>query len=229
MAMTDRRVFLATLAAALFAPAVATAKRLPTRPGIPMPERPPRPRPKPAPPPPRPPDRAALKKKLAASREQQIERVRAYGRAGKFPRNTLVENKRVPIFVDDKGTPCAVANLMIMDGRRNDVLAIAKANNLVRVMEVHDGPLVDWLLHSGLLQEEAALIQPSYEWEGRPVPQPPEREPAPALKVMVGLEHDEILRIKAHLGSVVKQLVANTDDALETALDRLLGAGAQPA
>ena len=47
--------------------------------------------------------------------------------------------------------------------------------------------------------------------------------------VMVGLERDEILRIKAHLASVVKQLVANTDDALETALDRLLGAAAVPA
>src|SRR6185295_9997746 len=121
---------------------------------------------------PRPRDRASWKKQLAASREQQIERVRAYRRAGKFPRNTLVENQRVPIFVDDKGTPCAVANLMIQDGRQNDVLAIARTNNLVRVMEVHDGPLVDWLLHSGLLQEEAALIQPSYEWE-RPEPQPP--------------------------------------------------------
>ena len=228
MAMTDRRVFLATLAAALFAPAIATAKRLPTRPGAPMPHRPPRPRPKPEPPPPRPPDRASWKKKLAASREQQIERVRAYSRAGKFPRNTLVENKRVPIFVDDKGTPCAVANLMIKDGRQNDVLAIAKANNLVRVMDVHDGPLVDWVLHSGLLQEEAALIQPSYDWVDRPVPPPPEREPAPAPNVMVGLERDDILRIKAHLGSVVKQLVANTDEGLETALDRLLGAVVQP-
>jgi hypothetical protein len=226
MAMTDRRVFLATLAAALFAPAIATARRVPTRPGAPMPRRPPRPRPEP---PPRPADRASWKKQLAASREQQIERLRAYRRAGKFPRNRLVEKQRVPIFVDDQGTPCAVASLMIEDGRRADVLAIARANNLVRVMEVHEGPLVDWLLRSGLLQEEAALIQPSYDWVERPVPRPPERQPPVAPDVMVGLERDEILRIQAHLGSVVKQLVANTDEALETALGRLLGAGAHPA
>jgi hypothetical protein len=43
------------------------------------------------------------------------------------------------------------------------VTAIQRANNFVYVTDVHEGPLVDWVLISGLTQEEAALIQPGYQ------------------------------------------------------------------
>lgn len=39
---------------------------------------------------------------------------------------------------------------------------IATANNNIRIKDIHDGPVLDWILNSGLTQEEAALIQPGY-------------------------------------------------------------------
>lgn len=41
---------------------------------------------------------------------------------------------------------------------------IATANNHIRVAEVTGGPILAWILRSGLTQEEAALIQPSYSY-----------------------------------------------------------------
>jgi uncharacterized protein YjbI with pentapeptide repeats len=45
---------------------------------------------------------------------------------------------------------------------------IARHNNHVYVPDAHDGPLVHWVLQSGLTQEEAALIQPGYGPSCRP-------------------------------------------------------------
>jgi hypothetical protein len=51
---------------------------------------------------------------------------------------------------------------MAMDGWETEVIALARAKPNVLVREVADGPFVAWLLTSGLIEEEAALIQPAY-------------------------------------------------------------------
>lgn len=145
---------------------------------------------------------------LRARRETQIARVEQYRRRGAFPLNLDFAGERVPYFVDARGVACAVANLMIEDGRRADVDAISAANNHVRVMEVSEGPLVEWVLGSGLLQEEAARIQPSYDFM-RPTPAP---EPEPGIV--------ERRRIREHLGVVVAELRRDTESNLATAVAR---------
>ena len=99
---------------------------------------------------------------LALRRDIQLNRLAAYTEAGRFPLNRHYANEARPIFVDAEGTHCAVGHLMAMDGLEADVLAIARAAPNVLVREVADGPLVSWTLTSGLIQEEAALIQPTY-------------------------------------------------------------------
>ena len=106
--------------------------------------------------------RATLRHRLAERRSVQLGRLQAYARAGSFPLNRHYASEARPIFVDAEGTHCAVGHLMAMDGGEIEVNAIARANPNVLVMEVQDGPLVNWLLTSGLLQEEAALVQPGY-------------------------------------------------------------------
>lgn len=135
---------------------------------------------------------------LAHARAQRVKALRAYVTAAKFPKNPDYLGQ-VPYFVDYEGTPCAVAYLMIQSGHQQAVDLISKANNQVRVMDVVDGPLVDWILTSGLTQEEAARIQPSYEF------MKPEADRT---------------RIRRHLNTVLKELETNTLTSLETAVSR---------
>ena len=104
----------------------------------------------------------AWRQKLALRRELNIQRLRRYQIHGQFPQNEHVANRAVPIFVDNHDTACAVGHLMRESGWGLAVAAIQAANNFVYVTDVESGPLIDWVLVSGLIQEEAALIQPGY-------------------------------------------------------------------
>lgn len=51
---------------------------------------------------------------------------------------------------------------MHCDGKDKDIASTVKTNNLVYVNDVRSGGMIDWIRSSGLIQEEAALIQPGY-------------------------------------------------------------------
>jgi uncharacterized protein YjbI with pentapeptide repeats len=99
---------------------------------------------------------------LRVNRALQIERLRQYARRGLFPINEHHSSGPIPIFVDRHDTACAVGHLMRESGCSDAVEEIARRNNHVYVSDVQDGLLVEWVLQSGLTQEEAALIQPAY-------------------------------------------------------------------
>ncbi len=141
---------------------------------------------------------------LLGRRQVQSQRLQEYSLYGVFPTNKDFPEK-TPYFVDAKGTPCAVANLMVEDGQKDLVQAIAKKNNQVRVKDVKDGPLIDWILRSGLTQEECARIQPTYG------PQTPEEI----------ARNKERERIRKHFETVLHELQEHTYTSLSTAMDRL--------
>ncbi len=99
---------------------------------------------------------------LAARRVRHIARLHDYAAAGKYPLNTDFPGRLVPYFVDKAGTACAVGHLMRLDGQQQLVNSIASSTNHVRIENVHEGPLLEWIHDSGLTQDECALIQPSY-------------------------------------------------------------------
>ena len=99
---------------------------------------------------------------LATNRQRQIACLRYYMNRGLFPQNEGQSISAVPIFVDRHQTHCAVGFLMHSDGNDSDVASIVETNNLVRVNDVRRGSMMHWIRSSGLTQEEAALIQPSY-------------------------------------------------------------------
>jgi hypothetical protein len=107
-------------------------------------------------------EHAAWRRTLAQRRLVNMQRLRRYQLRGLFPQNEGHAEHAVPIFVDNHDTACAVGHLMRESGWTDEVAAIQRANNLVYVPDVHAGPLVDWVLISGLTQEEAAFIQPAY-------------------------------------------------------------------
>lgn len=99
---------------------------------------------------------------LAMQRRINLGRLAQYARTGRFPQNLGYSETPVPVFVDAQGTDCAVGHLMRMSGWGQSVDEIAQSNLFVYVDDIHSGPVVDWVLYSGLTIEEAAMIQPAY-------------------------------------------------------------------
>lgn len=106
---------------------------------------------------------------------------------------------------------------------------IAATNNNIRVKDVKDGPILDWILTSGLTQEEAAIIQPGYSYLACDACLPGSE----AKKVTFGkqtgesmrVEEEDRKRIRAHLLKVEKMLRASTAASLKTCEARLKARG----
>lgn len=107
-------------------------------------------------------DRERLMGLLGERRLGQIDRIRQYRERNRFPLNSDPGASPRPIFVDEHGTQCAVGYLMWRSGEPAKVAEIAQADNFVVLSDVRQGPFIAWVLQSGLLHEEAALIQPAY-------------------------------------------------------------------
>ncbi len=150
--------------------------------------------------------RAAVRTRLAAQRAVQLERLRAYRAAGEFPRQRLEPDDRVNLLVDDDGTLAAVASLMEQAGLGELVRVTAAHSNTLRLFYVQDGPLVAWILESGLTKEEVDLIQEPYAFDTR---NPTARE-------------RERQRLVDQLVQVEARLERDAEASLDLATDRLL-------
>jgi hypothetical protein len=103
-------------------------------------------------------DRDVLRKELAAQRTLNLKRFAEYRRARVYPHNSY-ENGKLNVWRDADEHLCAVANLMAKQGLDTLVTQTATEHNFVRIADVTSGPLIDWVLTSGLTQEEIVMIQ----------------------------------------------------------------------
>ncbi len=100
-----------------------------------------------------------------SARRVTLDWLDEYRTAGVFPHNHVLPNTRTSIFVDPHGTPCAVGYLLLRSGEHELVEEVVHADNLIRVPDLEGDPRVaHWLDTRGLTMEEAALIQPAYDW-----------------------------------------------------------------
>lgn len=100
------------------------------------------------------------------ARSRHIRVLREYREGGVFPHNHHVPGERVPVFIDEHGTHCAVGYLIARSGHPELARRIAATRNLATVPELAgDTGLASWLDSAGLSLEEAARIQPTYGWE----------------------------------------------------------------
>lgn len=83
-------------------------------------------------------------------RLENLDRLHEYWVKGRFPRNTEFPGQRLPHIRDRYGTSCAVAYLIEQSGSSALVDELSKTNNLIRIDEVEEGPLLDWLAEAGL-------------------------------------------------------------------------------
>jgi hypothetical protein len=109
-----------------------------------------------------------------SARVRHLDVLREYRVAGVYPHNHDFPGERVPYFVDEHGTLCAMAYLISRSDGDELVRRVAHARNNARIHELADEPdLVAWLEAAGITLDEAAMIQPMYGcclWG-------PEREP----------------------------------------------------
>lgn len=102
-----------------------------------------------------------------AARGRALAALRRYRLAGRFPHNHRIPGARIPVFVDEHGTPCAMAYLIAESGNVELVRRIAATRNLALIRQLADDPeLVAWLRVNGMTAAEAARVQPTYGGEG---------------------------------------------------------------
>lgn len=144
----------------------------------------------------------AARVRLAKNRARHLDQLHAYWKAGVFPRNEelpIIGN----IWRDSNGHLCAAANLIHLDGYGELVDRTAKENNFIRLADVREGDLHEWILQSGFTQEEVAMIQAPY---------------IPAVQISVA---EERARLQARLADVEERLRDDTEQSLAIALRKL--------
>ncbi len=103
---------------------------------------------------------------LGARRAQMIEWLRGYYEAGVYPTDEL--GKPISVFEDARGVRCPMAELIYRSGHGELVAEVAARDNKLRLADVKDGPLLDWMQQSGLTIEEIAMVQGAmdidYSW-----------------------------------------------------------------
>lgn len=164
-------------------------------------------------------DRAAIRAKLAKNRAANLARFRIYQKKGVFPNNTYTDGK-LNVWLDEFGNLCAAATIIQLSGNGALVKRTAEQNNFIRLADVMHGPLMDWILTSGLTQDEIVAIQEPM----MPVMQEPVLEPQPSEPLVVDgrMRRIEDRRLIGTYKQVDAQLVKNRTKSLDAATDRLL-------
>lgn len=160
---------------------------------------------------------------LTKQRDTQIERLRTYAASEQYAVNDG-DGLRF-VWRDEQGRLCAMANLVDASGRHDLVDEVAANENDLQLAMVTDGPLYDWMLTSGLLQEEAQLVQEPDFTSRRPggvAPVPVALPtPVPGDPFVDQRAQWQTRRKHAHLDSAIERLEMDSAESIEVALDRL--------
>lgn len=162
------------------------------------------------------PARAAVRAALAKARATNLAAFRVYQKKGVFPSNTF-EPGKLNVWLDTNGNFCAAATLIKMSGMDDLVTKVAEQNNFIRLADVKEGPLMDWILTSGLTQDEIAAIQEPFMGVMEP-----QADPAQPILVNANLRKAEDARLRAKYRAVDKMIAKNTAKSLDAATDRLM-------
>ena len=155
-------------------------------------------------------DRATVRAALAKARAANLARFRAYQQAGVFPSNTF-QGKKLNVWLDEAGHFCAAATIIRASGQTELADRVAAQTNFIRLATVKQGPLMDWILTSGLTQQEIAAIQEPF--------MPVMREPH---VVEPDLRQAEDARLRARYRKVDAMIVKHQKKSLDLAVDRLM-------
>ena len=102
--------------------------------------------------------RVQVRAALAARRKRNLAAFHAYRTKGIYPHN-YTRTGPLNVWRDRDGHLCAAATIINADGQTDLVSEVAQVENNVRLLDVTDGPLMDWILQSGFTLEEIDRIQ----------------------------------------------------------------------
>jgi len=157
-------------------------------------------------------DRAKLRDALEQRRKTSVVRFLAYREARVYPQNTYVDGPR-HVWLDAQGHLCAAATIISGDWGRAATENVAAENNFIALADVHDGPLYDWILTSGLTHSEIVAIQVE------PIGDEPPEQPAPSPVVPAP---DDTQRLYTIYVDVERQLTQMWNEDLDAATDALM-------
>jgi len=113
------------------------------------------------------PEKAAVRKALEKRRAKNLAAFRSYRKGGVYPHNTWRFGP-LNVWIDKQGHLCAAATMIDKDGKHELVVETGRTNNQIRLMNVTEGALLDWIMMSGFTIEEIDRIQmPMIGDEGR--------------------------------------------------------------
>jgi hypothetical protein len=104
-----------------------------------------------------------LSSELLLRRYNLVSSLKDYREEGKFPQNQYSEVK-LPVFIDEFGTHCAVGHLIKASGSPELAKEIAEYQNYAWVKEITNPKLLAWQETSGFTLEELKLIQGVYDF-----------------------------------------------------------------
>lgn len=166
-------------------------------------------------------DRAALRSKLAKRRAAVIERFLVYREGRVYPINNLPGGGKRHVWVDDWGSLCAAATMISADWGRDAVVRAGASDREIALAKVQSGPLLDWILTSGLTHHEIVAIQ--LPGDNIVIERNPETERM--YQIYVDVERQLRTLDSKNLELAVDALMKRPDLARELMNDRVAGPG----
>ena len=157
------------------------------------------------------PTRDDVRKALVARRDHNLAAFRAYRKGGVYPHN-FVRSGPLNVWMDREGHLCAAATMIDKDGKHDLVKDTADKTNALRLLDVTEGPLMDWMLTSGFTIEEIDRIQAPMVYPDLSTdPTWREAEDARLRKDYAATDAWLVKHAKAGLDSAVTRLMAHPD------------------
>ena len=104
------------------------------------------------------PSRAEVRAALVKRRAHNLAAFHAYWTGGVYPHNSYRVGP-LNVWRDENGHFCAAATMIDKDGQHDLAEQTANTNVNIRLLDVTSGPLMDWMLTSGLTIEDIDMIQ----------------------------------------------------------------------
>lgn len=151
--------------------------------------------------------RQRLRVVLTKHRDQNLRAFASYVRRGTFPHN-FENDGRLNVWRDRDGHLCAAATMIFRSGAKKLVAKVARTDNFIRLADVTDGPLLDWILTSGLTHAEVVAIQEPFMGNEGDLP-------------VRDWRTAEDARLRARYAEVQAQLAADRAASLDAAIAEL--------